>query len=48
MIAADNITSHREKVQTFIDAVEADKDFQYEIIEVPGGVLTAYRAAESD
>ena len=43
MIVADNITSHREKVQTFIDAVEADKDFQYEIIEVPGGVLAAYR-----
>lgn len=44
MVVADNITSHREKVQTFIDAVDADKDFQYEIIEVPGGVLTAYRA----
>ncbi len=44
MVVADNITSHREKVQTFIDAVAADKDFQYEIIEVPGGVLTAYRA----
>ena len=43
MIVADNITSHREKVQTFIDAVEADRDFQYEIIEVPGGVLAAYR-----
>lgn len=43
MIVADNITSHAEKVQTFIDAVDADEEFQYAIVEVPGGILTAYR-----
>lgn len=43
LIVADNITSHAEKVQTFIDAVDADDDFQYEIVEVPGGILVAYR-----
>lgn len=43
MIVADNITSHAEKVQTFIDAVDADDEFQYEIVEVPGGILVAYR-----
>ena len=43
MIVADNIISHAEKVQTFIDAVDADDEFQYEIIEVPGGILVAYR-----
>lgn len=43
MIVADNIISHAEKVQTFIDAVDADDEFQYEIIELPGGILTAYR-----
>lgn len=43
MIVADNITSHAEKVQTFIDAVDADEEFQYEIVEVPGGILVAYR-----
>lgn len=43
MIVADNITSHAEKVQTFIDAVDADDEFQYAIVEVPGGILTAYR-----
>ena len=43
LIVADNITSHAEKVQTFIDAVDADDDFQYEIVEVPGGILIAYR-----
>lgn len=43
LIIADNITSHAEKVQTFIDAVDADDDFQYEIVEVPGGILVAYK-----
>ena len=43
LIVADNITSHAEKVQTFIDAVDADDDFQYEIVEVPGGILVAYK-----
>ncbi len=43
LIVADNITSHAEKVQTFIDAVDIDDEFQYEIVEVPGGILVAYR-----
>lgn len=43
LIVADNIISHAEKVQNFIDAVDADDEFQYEILEVPGGILVAYR-----
>ncbi len=43
LIVADNIISHAQKVQTFIDAVDADNEFQYEIVEVPGGILVAYR-----
>ena len=43
MIVADNIISHAEKVQPFIDAIDADKEFQYSILEVPGGILVAYR-----
>ena len=43
LIVADNITSHAEKVQDFIDAVDADNEFQYEIVEVPGGILFAYK-----
>ena len=43
LIVADNITSHPEKVQTFIDAVDSDDNFQYEIINVPGGILVAYK-----
>ena len=43
MIVADNIISHAEKVQTFVDAIDSDDEFQYEIVEVPGGILVAYR-----
>ena len=43
LIVADNIISHTEKVQTFIEAVDADDDFQYEILELPGGILFAYK-----
>ena len=44
-IVADNIISHAEKVQTFIDAIDADDEFQYEIVELPGGILIAHRFA---
>lgn len=43
LIVADNIISHAEKVQDFIAAVDADDEFQYEIYELPGGILVAYR-----
>ena len=43
LIVADNIISHAEKVQDFIEAVDADDEFQYEFLEVPGGILVAYR-----
>lgn len=42
LIIADNITSHAEKVQTFVDSIDSDDEFQYEIVEVPGGILIAY------
>ena len=43
LITADNILSHAEKVQTFVDAVNADDEFQYEILNLPAGLLVAYR-----
>ena len=43
MIVADNIISHAEKVQPFIDAIDEDDEFQYMIAELPGGLLVAYR-----
>ena len=41
MITADNITSHPDKVQPFINAITQDKNFWHEIINVPGGILVA-------
>ena len=43
IIAADNINSHREKVQTYLDAVYADTDFQTEILDLPGGLSVSYK-----
>ena len=43
IIVADNIISHGEKVQTFVEAIDEDKEFQYAILEIEGGLLTAYR-----
>ncbi len=43
LITADNITSHAEKVKDFVDAIDADDEFQYEILDLPAGLLVAYR-----
>lgn len=43
LIVADNITSHPDKVKPFIDAVSNNNAFQHEIINVPGGILIAYK-----
>lgn len=43
LITADNITSHAEKVQEFVDAIDKDDEFQYEILDLPAGLLVAYR-----
>lgn len=43
VILADNIISHFAKVRTFINAIENDDDFQSQIVEMPGGLLIAYK-----
>ena len=43
LIVADNISTHPDKVQPFIDAVDADDNFQWEILDIPGGLLVAYK-----
>ena len=43
IIAADNVNSHREKVQTYLDAVMADSDFQTEILDLPAGLSVSYK-----
>ncbi len=43
LICADNVTSHAQKVQPFLDAVNNDKDFQTEILPLPAGLSVSYR-----
>ena len=41
IITADNITSHAEKVKTFVDAIQGNKNYQTEILDLPAGLLVA-------
>lgn len=43
IICADNVTSHRAKVQDFLDTIIADKDFQTEILDLPAGLSLSYK-----
>ena len=43
IICADNVNSHREKVQTYLDAIIADNDFQTEILDLPAGLAISYK-----
>ena len=43
IIAADNVNSHREKVQTYLDAIMSDSDFQTEILDLPAGLAVSYK-----
>ena len=40
---SDSYKKILDAVKDFIEAVDADDEFQYEILEVPGGILVAYR-----
>ena len=46
IIAADNITSHPDKVKPFVDAIMQDKRYQTEILDMPAGLLLAYKIEE--
>lgn len=43
IITADNITSHPAKVANFVEAIKADPNYQVEILDLPGGLLVAYK-----
>lgn len=43
IIAADNVTSHPEKVATFVDKIKADPNYQVEILDLPAGMLLGYK-----
>lgn len=43
IIAADNITSHPEKVAPFVEKIKSDPNYQVEILDLPGGMLIGYK-----
>ncbi len=43
IILADNITSHAKKVQPFVEAITNHKDYQVQILDLPDGMLMAYK-----
>ena len=43
IIAADNVSSHRQKVQPFLNKIFADSDFQSEILDLPAGLSLSYK-----
>ncbi len=47
IILADNITSHAQKVKPFVDAISSNKNYQVQILNLPDGLLTAYKKQEN-
>lgn len=43
IIAADNITSHPDKVAPFVEKIKADPNYQVEILDLPAGMLLGYK-----
>lgn len=43
IIAADNITSHAEKVALFVEKIKSDPNYQAEILDLPAGMLLGYK-----
>ena len=46
IITADNITSHPEKVAPFVEAIKSDPRYQVEILDLPAGLLLAYKISD--
>ncbi len=43
IIAADNVLSHEEKVKPFVEKIKNDSEYQVEILNLPAGLLLAYK-----
>ena len=43
IIACDNITSHAAKVAPFVDKIQADPNYQVEILDLPAGMIWGYK-----
>ena len=43
LIAADNVTSHAEKVQPFVEKISSHPEYQTQILDLPAGLLLALK-----
>lgn len=43
IILADNVISHAQKVADFLETIKNDSTFQSEILDLPAGLLMAYK-----
>ena len=43
IIACDNVLSHELKVKPFVDKIYADENYQVETLNLPAGLLLAYK-----
>lgn len=43
IIAADNITSHPEKVRPFVEKIQNNPNYQVEILDLPAGILIGFK-----
>ena len=46
VILADNITSHAKKVEDFVQAISSHPEYQVQILDLPDGLLMAYKHKE--
>jgi len=44
LIAADNITSHPQKVTPFVEKIKNDPNYQVEILDLPAGMLIGLKS----
>ncbi len=44
LIAADNITSHPQKVASFVEKIKNDPNYQVEILDLPAGMLIGLKS----
>ena len=43
VVLADNVISHAKKVEPFIKEITANKEYQAQVLDLPDGLLMAYK-----
>ncbi len=47
VILADNIISHALKVKPFVEAISSHPEYQVQVLDLPDGLLMAYKSGEN-